>query len=216
MPESDPPQEFREIHAAWIHRIEEQGDPRETEEHQGAEGEDTVAAGVSVEVETPIAFVPHDLPTAEIGITIPSSILQDIGSASTLDDTDSSSEAAIINTPASLVSSPTLSISTMSDLTPTELGESEKEEGQGQGAGHHTFYFEDGNVEIACGDTIFRVHSTIVSFSSSKLREILSQPALLNAPTPEGRPLITVSDSAEDFAMLLKMIYTPASVYPLR
>ena len=97
----------------------------------------------------------------------------------------------------------------MSDLAPTELGEIEQEPGQRQVASQDAFYFEDGNVEIACGDTTFRVHSTIVSFSSSQLREILSQPALLNAPTPEGRPRITVSDSAGDFAMLLKMIYTP-------
>jgi len=95
----------------------------------------------------------------------------------------------------------------MSDLTPTELGEIEDD--QGPAAGHDTFYFEDGNVEIECGDTIFRVHSTIISFSSSELRGILSQSALLNGPTPEGRPRITISDSAEDFSTLLKMVYTP-------
>ena len=208
-------QGFREIHTAWMQQTEDRRDPGETEEHQGSGGEDMVAADASAEVETPVAFVPQDLPTAEIDIEIPSSILQDIWSASALHDTVSSSEA-IIDIPAGSVSSPTLSISTMSDLTPTELGEIEQEEGQEKAVGHHTFYFEDGNVEIACGDTIFRVHSTIVSFSSSELREILSQPALLNAPTPEGRPRITVSDSAEDFAVLLKMIYTPASAFPLR
>ena len=167
------------------------------------------AANISTEVDTSVAFVSQDLPTADIGIEIPFSILQDIRSASALHDTNSSPEAAIITTPASLVSSPALSISAMSDLTPTELGEIEQEEGREQTAGHDTFYFEDGNVEIACGDTIFRVHSTIVSFSSSQLREILSQSTLLNALTPEGRPRIPVSDSAGDFAMLLKMIYTP-------
>ena len=95
----------------------------------------------------------------------------------------------------------------MSDLTPTELGE--VEQGQEQEASNDTFYFEDGNVEIVCGDSVFRVHSSVISFSSSKLREILSQSALLSSPTPEGRPRITISDNAEDFAMLLKMIYTP-------
>ena len=58
----------------------------------------------------------QDLPTAEIGIEIPPSVLQDIVSASALHDTDSSSEV-IIDIPDSSVSSPTLSISTMSDLT---------------------------------------------------------------------------------------------------
>jgi hypothetical protein len=99
------------------------------------------------------------------------------------------------------------SFGVVSDLTPTELGDIEN--GQEETTSQDTFYFEDGNMEIACGDTIFRVHSTIVSFSSSKLREILSRPALLKAPTPEGCPRITVLDSAEDFTMLLKMIYTP-------
>jgi hypothetical protein len=199
-------QEFREIHAAWIQRKGEQGDPKETEEHQGGGEEDTVAADVSAEVKTPVAFVPQDLPTAAIGIEIPSSILQDIGSAFTTHDTTSSSDT-IIEIPASSVSSPAMSISTMSDLTPTELDDIEN--GQEEATSQETFYFEDGNVEVACGDSTFRVHSTIVSFSSSKLRETLSRPALLKAPTPEGCPRITVSDSAEDFAMLLKMIYTP-------
>ena len=179
-------------------------DPTETEGPHDGKGEGVVTTDVS-EVKTPVAFVPQELPTAAIGIEIPP-ILQEIGSASTLHDEDSSSET-IADIPASSVSSPALSISTMSDLTPTELGEIEN--GQGQAAGQDTFYFEDGNVEIVCGDTTFRVHSTIVSFSSPKLREILSQQALLNAPTPEGRPRITTSDTVDDFAMLLKMIYTP-------
>ena len=163
-----------------------------------------VTANASPEVTTPVAFVPQDLPNAAIGIEIPSSILQNIGSASALRD---SSSEAIVDIAASSVSSPTLSISTVSDLTPTELGEIENDHEQAPGP--DTFYFEDGNVEIVCGDTTFRVHSTIVSFSSSELRKILSRPALLEAPTPEGCPRIVVSDSAEDFAMLLKMIYTP-------
>ena len=196
-----------------MQQTEERRDPGETEEHQGNGWEDTLAADASAEVETPVAFAPQDLPTAETGIEIPSSILHDIVSASALHDTGSPSEA-IIDTPASSISSPTLSISTMSDLTPTELGEIEQGQVQEQAASHDTFYFEDGNVEIVCGDTTFRVHSTIVSFSSSQLREILSRPALLNAPTPDGRPRITTSDSAEDFATLLKMIYTPGQVSP--
>jgi hypothetical protein len=74
---------------------------------------------------------------------------------------------------------------------------------------HETFYFEDGNVEIVSGGTIFRIHSTIVSFLSQNLRDILSRSALLHAPTPEGPPRITVTDSAVDFTALLKMIYMP-------
>ena len=112
-------------------------------------------------------------------------------------------------------SSPTLSISTVSDLTPTELGD-DIEEGDGERipTHHETFYLEDGNVEVMCEYTVFRIHSSVVSFSSLNLRDMLSPPTLLNAPMPEGCPRIVFKDSAEDFAVLLKMIYTPGSVPP--
>jgi hypothetical protein len=197
-------QEFREIHAAWVQQRKEQKDSKET-------GEEDMAAGeTSAEVKTPVAFAPQDLPVATIPIEIPSSILQDIESSSVFSDRDSSLET-FIDVPSG-AASPTLSISTVSDLAPTEFGE-ESERGETQTTTRHdTLYFEDGNVEIACGDTIFRIHSSIVSFSSSELRDILSQQALLDAPTPDGRPRITTSDSPEDFATLLKMIYTPGLV----
>ena len=162
---------------------------------------------VPAEVETPVAFIPRDLPAATINIQIPPPILQDIEPPSPSHDVDSSSET-FIDVPAGTTSSPTLTITTVSDLTPTELSEEIKHNEEQVAARHDTFYFEDGNVEIVCGLTLFRVHSTIISFSSSKLRDILSPPALLHAPTPEGRPRITISESAEDFGILLKMIYT--------
>ena len=105
-----------------------------------------------------------------------------------------------------------MSISTVSDLTPTELGEIEEGDGKRITTRHETFYLEDGNVEIMCGQTIFRVHSTVVSFFSLNLRDILSSSILLNAPMPGGCPRVVFKDSAEDFAVLLKMIYTPGYV----
>ena len=191
---------------------EEQRGPSESGEHQNGGGGDIVDADVSAEVKTPVAFVPQGLPDATVGSEIPPSVLQDVEPPSVLSDGDSSLDTHI-DVPSGSVS-PILTTSTVPDLTPTELDE-EIEPGQKQTTAHHDiFYFEDGNVEIACGDIIFRVHSTIISFASSELREILSQPALLNAPTPEGRPRITISDSDEDFGMLLKMIYTPGLVSP--
>ena len=183
---------------------EERRDVGETEEQQGEIG-DSVAAEASAEVETPVAF-PQNLPTAAIEIRIPPSISQNV-ETSVFNDLDSLPES-FINVTAGTASSPTLSISTISDLTPTELGEDIEHSGERIATRHETFYFEDGNVEIMCGDAIFKVHSTIVSFSSPKLRDILSQQALLHAPTPGGCPRVTISDSAEDFAILLKMIYT--------
>ena len=127
-----------------------------------------------------------------------------------LHDVEPSPET-FVNVSAGTISSPTLTISTISDLTPTEF--SEIEYSKGQTITHHdTFYFEDGNVETVCGHTLFRVHSTIISFSSPKLRDILSPSALLHAPTPEGYPRISISENAEDFGILLKMIYTPGWV----
>ena len=186
---------------------EEQRENAETENRKGEE-EDELAAEVRTEFEAPVVSVPQDPPPLAIDIDIPSSILQDIEHPSILHDMSYSSEP-FFNIPAAAVSSSTLSISTVSDLTPTELGE-EIEESEDQVASRHdTFYFDDGNVEIVCGDTIFRVHSTVVSFSSSRLRDTLSPYTLLNAPMPDGCPRVVFKDSAEDFAVLLKMIYTP-------
>ena len=176
---------------------------------------------VPAEVETPIAFVPQDLP-AGIDIGIPSSILRDIEYPSVLGDIEypsvlgdvGRSSTASTNARITITSSPTLSISTISDFTSTELDD-DIEEGDGERipTPHEVFYLEDGNVEVVCGQTIFRVHSPIVSFSSSKLRDMFSPSTLLNAPMPEGCSRIVFKDSAEDFAVLLKMIYTPGYVH---
>jgi hypothetical protein len=207
-------QELREIHTTWLqHREDEQrGGVVETEEENG------VTAEGPAEIETPVAFAPQELPIAAIDIDappltsqtiVPPSILQAIELPSILRDTESFSEA-YVEVPTGTPSSPTLSISTISDLTPSELDE---DIGGGSGertfARHETFYLENGDVEIVCGHTLFRVHSTTVSFSSQKLRDILSRPALLHAPMPEGCPRISVTDTTQDFAVLLKMIHTP-------
>jgi len=203
-------QELHEIHATWLQRKgEEQRGVTETEE----EGE--AATGVSAEIGTPVAFVPRDIHTATIDIAIPSSIFQGIVPPSIAHDVEPSFDT-FANTLADSVSSPALSISTVSDLTPTELGEDIGEGGGEQTVTRHeTFYFEDGNVEIVCGGTVFRVHSTIISFSCPKLGELLSQSGLPHAQTPPGPHRISVTDSAGDFAVLLKMIYTPGWVSPI-
>ena len=205
-------QEFHELHSEWIlqSKKEEEKDVVETEGHEGEE----VTTEVPVEVNTPVAFAPQDLP-AMFETGMPSSILQGIESLSIVERTESSSDV-FTNDRIATVSSPTLSISTISDLAPTELGEDTKE-GGGElvPTCHKTFYLEDGNVEIVCGYTIFRVHSPILSFSSPKLRDMFSPSTLLTAPMPEGCPRIFLKDSAQDFAVLLRMIYTPGYVSPL-
>ena len=197
-------QELREFHATWLkRREEEQRKDAGVQEPKGEGKNCATAAKAPAEVETPTTFVSQSLPVATINV--PSSILRSM-SPFILQDAESFSET-YLSIPATTITSPTSSPSTVSDSTPTELGEIERSEEQTI-APHDTFYFEDGNVEIVCGNTVFRVHSTIVSFASTKLRDILSPLTPLNASMPEGRPRITVSDSAEDFAVLLKMIYT--------
>ena len=207
-------QELREFHAEWLKWKEEEQAAAAEIQGPGGEGDvGTVAGDVPAEVETPIAPASQDLP-AIIDIGIPSSLLRNIEYPSVLRDAEHSS-AASTSIQFTATSSPTLSISTISDLTPTEL-----DDGIGDGDGertptpHESFYLGDGNVEVVCGHTIFRIHSSIVSFSSSKLRDMLSPSTLLDAPMPEGCPRVVFKDSAEDFAVLLKMIFTPGFVLP--
>ena len=174
-----------------------------------------MTAEVPAEIVTPVAFAPQDLPTTAIDPGIPSSVLQGIEPPSILHGVQSSSETSE-NIPAGTPSSPTLStsISTVSDLTPTEFGEEIERSEEQTTTRHDMFYFEDGNVEIVCGDIVFRVHSSIISFSSPKLRALLSPPALIIAPMPGGCPRIVFTDSVDDFSVLLRMIYTPGYVPP--
>jgi hypothetical protein len=191
-----------------LQRREEGGrrDAVETREGNGA------AAEVYAGIEIAVPFVPQDLPITRINTGIPSSSFQGVTSPSISHDMGSSPET-FVEVPAGTPSSPTFSISTISDMTPTELGDDIQEgNNERMTTRHETFYFEDGNVEILSGSTVFRVHSTIISFSSPKLRDILSQSALLHVLAPEGPPRITVTDSVVDFAVLLKMIYTPGCV----
>jgi len=200
---------LRGSHAtAWLKRKEEEErDTAAVQEPGGGGNEGTVVAEAPAEVETPIALAPQDLPII-IDIGIPPSVLHYIETFSVLRDVEPPSDASTHDR-ITVASSPTLSISTVSDLTPTELDGDEHIPTR-----HETFYIEDGNVEIVCGHTIFRVHSSVVSFSSLNLRDALSKSTLLRAPTPEGCPRVVFTDSAEDFAVLLKMIYTPGYVPP--
>ena len=79
---------------------------------------------------------------------------------------------------------------------------------------HQTFYLEDGNVEVLCGNILFRVHTTILSFHSPALRRMFAQTNLTTAESPNGCPRIQSSDASNDFATLLKMIYLPGYVAP--
>ena len=126
----------------------------------------------------------------------------------------------------SVTQSPSISIATLSDFrtadttddefpidpTPTDTSDEEPPIDHMAIAQHNTFYLEDGNVEVLCGNSLFRVHTTILSFHSPALRRIFAQTNLAAAESPNGCPRILSSDTAKDFATLLKMIYFPGFV----
>ena len=139
---------------------------------------------------------------------------------STAVETDTIHEAPVIQ-------SPSISISTLSDFTvadasddesptsPTFADTSDDEPLVDPAAAvfpHETFYLDDGNVEVLCGNTIFRVHVSTLSFHSPALRRMFAQANLASAESPNGCPRIPSSDTAKDFATLLKMIYLPGFV----
>ena len=74
---------------------------------------------------------------------------------------------------------------------------------------HDTFYLDDGSVEVLCGKTLFRVHTSTLSFHSPVLRQMFSPPNLVAAESPNGCPRVVSSDIPTDFATLLKAVYLP-------
>ena len=123
-----------------------------------------------------------------------------------------------------LIQSPSISIATLSDFsmidTPddeppidtTILDDSDVEssiDDPTAAAPHETFYFEDGNVEVLCGNALFRVHINILFPHSPILRRMIARTSLDAAEAPNGCPRILSSDTAMDFTTLLKTIYLP-------
>ena len=121
--------------------------------------------------------------------------------------------------------SPSTSIANLSDFTIADASDDESvglafadtsdDEGLIDPTGavlHNTFYLEDGNVEVLCGGTLFRVHTSILSFHSPALRRIFGRTSLAMAESPNGCPRVLPSDTAEDFTTLLKIIYLPEFV----
>jgi hypothetical protein len=122
-----------------------------------------------------------------------------------------------------IIQSPSISIATLSDFTIADTSDDESpidttiadasdnelSTEPTATAPHETFYLQDGNVEVLCGHTLFRVHTSVLSFHSPALHRLFAQTSLDTAESPNGCPRILSSDIATDFAMLLKMIYLP-------
>ena len=74
---------------------------------------------------------------------------------------------------------------------------------------HDTFYLNDGSVEVLCSKTLFRIHTSTLSFHSPVLRQMFSPENLTAAESPNGCPRVVSSDAPTDFATLLKAVYLP-------
>ena len=105
--------------------------------------------------------------------------------------------------------SPSISIATLSDFTIADTSDVQSPVDPTAITLHDTFYLEDGNVEVLCGNSLFRVHTSILSFHSPVLRKLFAQTRLETAESPNGCPRILSSDTAVDFTTLLKMVYLP-------
>ena len=108
--------------------------------------------------------------------------------------------------------SPSFSITTLSDFEVADVFDDESPVDSTTITPHSTFYLEDGNLEILCGSTLFRVHTSVMSFHSPALRQMFAQAGLATAESPNGCPRIPSSDTATDFTTLLKIIYLPEYV----
>ena len=105
--------------------------------------------------------------------------------------------------------SPSISIATLSDFTIADTSDDEPPLDPTAIHSHDTFYLEDGNVEVLCDDILFRVHASALSFHSPMLGQLFAKANLATAESPNGCPRIPSSDSATDFATLLKIVYLP-------
>jgi len=135
---------------------------------------------------------------------------------------------AIPETDTPIAHSPSISIATLSDFTIPDTSDDEPPTDPTISdtfsdellvdptatVSHKTFYLEDGNVEVLCGNALFRVHTSVLSFHSPALRRMFAQTNLATAESPNGCPRILSSDTATDFTTLLKMIYLPGFVTP--
>ena len=111
-----------------------------------------------------------------------------------------------------ITQSPSISVSSLSDFTIADTSDDESPIDPIAIASHDTFYLEDGNVEVLCGHTLFRVHTSTLSFHSPALRQMFAQASPTSAESPNGCPRILSSDSPSDFTTLLKVIYLPGYV----
>lgn len=105
--------------------------------------------------------------------------------------------------------SPSISIATLSDFTNIDTPDDEALIDRETTAPHGTFYLEDGNVEVLCGNVLFRVHTSVLSPHSPVFRRLFAQTNLATAESPNGCPRVLFPGTATDLVILLNAVYPP-------
>jgi hypothetical protein len=162
---------------------------------------------------TPVA-ISLGLPNTDLKSRIPRSPLEPVAAPE--------SDATITASP--ITHSPSISIATLSDFTIADASDDEPPidttipdtsedefptDDPTAAVAHATFNFEEGNVEVLCRNTLFRVHTSVLSLHSPVLRRMFARTSLDVAESPTGCPRILPSDTTTDFTTLLKTIYLP-------
>jgi hypothetical protein len=69
------------------------------------------------------------------------------------------------------------------------------------------FWIDDGNVILQTSTKEYRVHRGILSMHSSVFRDMFNIPQPTEPLSSEGVPVVGITDSAEDWDLLLPIIY---------
>jgi hypothetical protein len=70
-------------------------------------------------------------------------------------------------------------------------------------------WFDDGNIILQAGSTLFKVHRGLLSKNSVIFRDMLAFQQPLDHPTVEGCPLVVLPDSEQDIHHFLNVLYNP-------
>jgi hypothetical protein len=68
-------------------------------------------------------------------------------------------------------------------------------------------WFEDGNLVIQAGNTLFRVYRGVLAARSPVFYDMLSFPQPSDSELVEGCPLVRLHDSASEVTVFLKAIF---------
>ena len=72
---------------------------------------------------------------------------------------------------------------------------------------HESLWFDDGNIVLIADDTSFRVHKSVLANNSAVFKDLLDIPQPRVVQDIDGFPVVHISDTAEDLAILLDVIY---------